>query len=213
MSAGWIKFHRKMLDWEWYEDANVFRLFTHLLLTANYKSSRFRGHTVPPGSLVTGRISLSEQTGLTQQQVRTALNKLKSTSEITIKTTNKFSIISIACWDKYQHDEGEMTSKTTNHQPTSNQQVTTSKEGKKVRRDKGTRLPEDWEPSQTDLNYAISKGFQSEQVTLIAERFKNYWVAKPGAGGVKLDWPATWKNWVLSDYNQASNQKANRRIR
>ena len=32
--SGWIKLHRKITEWEWYSDANTFRVFMHLLLTA-----------------------------------------------------------------------------------------------------------------------------------------------------------------------------------
>lgn len=30
------------------------------------------------------------------------------------------------------------------------------------------------------------------------EKFRNYWRAKAGREAVKLDWIATWKNWMLT---------------
>ena len=63
---------------------------------------------------------------------------------------------------------------------------------------KGKRLPEDWKPSEADRNYARSKGLSESQVDTEAEKFKNYWLTKPGAGGVKLDWSRTWQNWVMT---------------
>lgn len=128
--SGWIKTHRSLVKWEWYDDFPCFRLFMHLLLTVNYKSSRFRGHEISIGSKVCGLNALSKQTGLSVMQIRTAIKKLESTGEITIKKTNKFSIISIVSWELYQEDNTQVT----NEQQTDNTQVTPSKEGKKVKK-------------------------------------------------------------------------------
>jgi hypothetical protein len=38
--SGWIKIHRSILEWEWYEDTNTFRLFMHLILKANHKDRK-----------------------------------------------------------------------------------------------------------------------------------------------------------------------------
>ena len=40
---GWIKVHRKLVDWEWYNDINVKVVFLHLLLTANHKEKQWKG--------------------------------------------------------------------------------------------------------------------------------------------------------------------------
>lgn len=60
---------------------------------------------------------------------------------------------------------------------------------------KGTRISLDWKP---DSEYAKSKGLTQLMIQREAEKFKNYWTARAGAQGVKLDWDATWRNWVLS---------------
>ena len=101
-SNGFIKIHRKMVDWEWYKDPNTFRVFVHLLLSASYKEAEFRGHKIKPGQVVCGRKQLAEELGLSESAIRTSLNHLKSTNEIAIKSTNKFSIITIKKWRKYQ---------------------------------------------------------------------------------------------------------------
>lgn len=122
--SGWLKLHRKIDQWEWYADTNVFRVFMHLLIKANHKDGRFMGQPVPKGSVVTGREALSKETSLSINQIRHTLAKLKSTNEITIKTTNKFSIITITNYENYQSDNQQnhqqTTSKITNEQPTSN---------------------------------------------------------------------------------------------
>lgn len=100
--CGWVKIHRQITDWEWYEDLPVRVLFMHLLLKASFTDSRTRGVDVPRGSLMTGINKLSDETKLTVRQIRTALKKLKSTNEVTIKSHTKFSIITISNYNQYQ---------------------------------------------------------------------------------------------------------------
>lgn len=140
---GWIKLHRKMIDWEWYKDSNTFHLFAHLLFSANYKKTKWRGIEIERGQLLTGRDQLSANTGISTQSIRTSLERLKSTNEITIKSTSKFSIITICNYDKYQDDEkpiNQQSNQQSNQQLTSNQPATNhiqeSKEGKELKEGK-----------------------------------------------------------------------------
>ena len=133
MKIGFIKLHRKIVEWEWYDNTNVVRVFLHFLLTANHEKGQWHGIDIGVGETITGRYSLAKTLGLSQQSIRTALDKLKSTNEITIKSTNKYSIVHINKWHLYQ---GQSTSKATNGQPTTNQQSTTLKEDKNEKNDK-----------------------------------------------------------------------------
>jgi hypothetical protein len=123
---GWIKLHRQILEWEWYSDNNCFRLFIHLLLKANHKEKRFKGIELKVGSIVTSRDLLARETGLSSQQIRTALTKLISTNEITSDTSSQGTIIQIVSYEKYQVSTNEIT----NEQQTINQQSTTNKNDK-----------------------------------------------------------------------------------
>ncbi len=130
-----IQLHRKLLEWERYDDINTKVLFMHLLLKANYKSKSWRGIKIESWEVLTWRITLSDETWLTQQQIRTSLNKLKSTNEITIKPTNKHSIIKLNNYKDYQQVNQQTTQQVTNNQPTSNQQVTTTnKDNKEIKK-------------------------------------------------------------------------------
>lgn len=125
---GYIKLHRSILKWEWWDDANTMRVFLWLLLNAQYENSRYHGIEVPKGSLIVGRKKLSNEVGISEQSVRTALEHLKSTNEITIKSTNKFSLVTIVNWAKYQYRDDEsnqqidqqIDQQLTNNQPTTN---------------------------------------------------------------------------------------------
>jgi len=99
---GFITIRRKITAWRWYKDGNTSRLFTHLLLTANYKKTEWKGIIVKRGQVLTGRKQLAEDLDLTEQAIRTSLNNLKSTNELTSKSTNRFTIITICKYDDYQ---------------------------------------------------------------------------------------------------------------
>lgn len=64
---------------------------------------------------------------------------------------------------------------------------------------RGGRLPDDWQPSPENLAYAEAQGFTATETGRMAERFRNHFHSAAGQKGVKLDWGATWRNWVLSD--------------
>lgn len=127
---GWISLYRKFTEWEWYTDANTMRLFLHLLLKANHQDGNWQGKTIRRGQVVIGRKSLANELKISEQAIRTSLNKLKITNEITIEATNKFSIITIEKYDVYQDNQKENNQQkdlqATNEQPTSNQQLTTN---------------------------------------------------------------------------------------
>lgn len=230
--SGWIKLHRAMTEWEWRRDLPVYRIFMELLITANYEPSRFEGYTIPVGSLVTGRKSLSVITGLTEQQVRTSLNKLISTNEITIKTTNKFSIISIVNWSKYQGDNQETNQPITNDQPTINQRITTSKESKKERREEvvGALAAPETAPASLPEKQKRARRLKDEipeleipeewgqwaydelsltetEINFEWEKFRDYWQSIAGQKGCKLDWPATWRNWCRKKFEDKKRKE------
>lgn len=130
MEDDWISIHRKFKDWQWYKNINVKTLFLHLLLKANFKDNYWKDVFVKRGQFITSIEHLAEETGLTVQQTRTALSKLKSTHEITIKTTSKYSLITIEKYDFYQRNNKKatntLTNEITNNQQTNNKQITTN---------------------------------------------------------------------------------------
>lgn len=119
---GYVSLFRSMLDWEWFKDSSTLHIFVYCLLKANHKDKRYKGDVVKRGSFLTSRKLIAEETGLTEQKVRTALNHLKITNELTISTSPKGTVISINNYDRYQ----KITNDLTNKQPTTNQQVTTN---------------------------------------------------------------------------------------
>jgi len=120
--SGWIKMHRSLLEWEWYTDVNVRITFLHMLLRANYKDQNLKGEVIPRGSFPFGRNELAKEIGISVQSLRTAIRKLESTNEISLKSTSKGTIATLCKYNDYQD---QSTSESTNDQPATNQQLTT----------------------------------------------------------------------------------------
>jgi hypothetical protein len=134
---GWIKLHRKFTKWEWYQDANTLRLFLHLLLMANHQDGRWQGIQVRRGQHITGRKRLAKDLKLSEKKIRTALNKLKMTNEVTIEPTSMYSMITITNYDAYNNRDLEKANQTAsipaNERPTTGQREATNKNVKNVK--------------------------------------------------------------------------------
>lgn len=133
--SDYIKLSRRILEWEWYSDINTKVLFLHMLLKANWKDGRFQGVEIPRGSFASSYQGLSQETGLSIKNVRTALEHLKSTGEVAVNRHPKFTVFKIKNYHLYQ---------STGSQPAENRQSTgtesaTIEEGKKERRKEGKK--------------------------------------------------------------------------
>lgn len=99
---GYIELWRSLLSWGWWQEPNTAHLFVHCLLRASVKDDVWKGITVKRGQFITSISKLATETGLTEKQVRTALEHLIKTGEVAKSTTSKFSIISVKNYDNYQ---------------------------------------------------------------------------------------------------------------
>jgi hypothetical protein len=183
--SGWIKIHRQILDWEWFDDKNAFRLFMYLLLKANHKERSYKGKIIKVGETLTGLELLSKELGLTVQQTRTALSKLKSTNEITIKTSTQGTVIQVVNYSKYQ----TVTNEITDEQQTNNKPITTNKNDKKENNENNTFKP----PTADDV-----KSYCLERNNFVnAETFIDFYESKGWMVGKNKmkDWKACVRTW------------------
>lgn len=104
---GWISLHRKFLSWEWFDKSEMVQLFIWLLLNANYTDKKWQGKVVKRGQILTTTPKIMEALRFSEQQARTCISRLKSTGEITCNATNKYTIITICNYDRYQNDNLE----------------------------------------------------------------------------------------------------------
>lgn len=185
--GGYVKLFRSIEGWEWYSDGNTFRVFLHLLLNANHSAARWQGIALNPGQKITSIEKIAEELKLSRQNVRTALNHLKSTNEITVQSTNKYILVTVANWAFYQCEDYESTSKLTDcltfDQPTANQQLTTNKKNKKNKNEKninGVDFESFWEayPKRTEKQAAskcwearIKEGYAPEDMIAAANAY------------------------------------------
>lgn len=200
--SGWIKLHRQIVNWEWYSDSKTFRLFLHLLLTANHKDNNYRGKLIKKGCLVTGRELLSAQTGMSVREIRTCLERLKSTNEIAIKTNSKGTEIQVINYEKYQ----STTNETTNERPTNDQQTTTNKNDKNDKEEKENKNI----PSIDDfVAYALERksNINIENVKHKYEAWKlNGWKSQRGN---KLSPILNWKSSLNNTIQYLGEQENN----
>lgn len=200
MNQGWIKLFRKFLEWEWYDDKNAKALFIHLLLKCNYEEKKWHGQTVLPGQIVIGVGSFGEEIGLTYQQTRTSLEKLESTGEITSKTTNRYTLITLCHWEDYQGGNERLNEQITNKQRTDNEQITTTKEYKNIKKERSiedtprTKMQKfllSVEEKNDDflklIEILIGKGMNKDFATSEIAKFARYW-AERTKNGQKQRW-------------------------
>ena len=124
--ASWIKIFRELLQWEWFQKPEMVQLFIYLLLKANCEDKQWQGMVIKRGQLVASNSSIRNDLKLSEQTIRTCIKRLISTGEITYKSTNRFVVITICNYDKYQENEtvsNEETNGQTNEQSTSNQRA------------------------------------------------------------------------------------------
>jgi hypothetical protein len=139
--ASWIKLYRDILQWEWFEKSEMVHLFVYFLLKANCEDKQWQGILVKRGQLITSNSSIRRDIKLSAQQVRTCINRLISTGEITYQATNRYAIITICNYDRYQESKlaiNEQNNEQSNYQATSkqranNEQTTTTKEYKNIK--------------------------------------------------------------------------------
>lgn len=197
MSRGRFTLDRKIFDWEWWGDDNTTITFLTLIGLANYKDNTHRGKLIKRGQVVCSLESLSRDARRSIQKVRTSLNKLVSTGEILIDSTNKGTVITIVNYDKYQdfskvsQDEQQANQQATN-KPVNKPLTTTNKgnkENKVITTTGGVNSSDyfdvkgaDLRSSESDTNsYVLWAELNSLWVTneyqaSLQKLYKTYWV-------------------------------------
>lgn len=216
---GWVKIFRTMTEWEWYRDANTMRLFLHLLLTANTKDGNWQGIPIKRGQVATSLSSLANDLGLSVRNIRTSLEKLKTTRNLTCQATNKLTIVTICKFEDYQDigQAGRQAGRQTNGHDSDNKQ-----EEKKniyppsLSKDRvspltgGTTLEERQKAFYNSLIPFIGKYDKQ-----LLRDFYNYWSEPDRAAKPKMRWEKE-KTWSLERrlerWQRMDEEKASRRI-
>ena len=197
---GWVKIYRKMLSWEWFGDANTLQVFLYLLLNAALEDTRNKGSEIKRGQVITSISQIAETTRLSTRQIRTALAHLKSTGELTYKSTNKFSVVTICRFDDYQSKqqperqaEGQTTGQSTDKQdnlPPPLPPPSYKEEDKEEK--KGAPAParaKTLEERREEFRKEVMS-FSEKYETQMLENFIDYWT-ECNDSGKKMKWEMT----------------------
>ena len=192
---GWVKLHRIIAEWEWWDDLNTFRLFATCLIYANHKDKKYRGKVIPRGSFLTGWEDLAAKSGLSVRSTRTSFNKLKSTGELTRKATSKGSLVTVVKYSDFQERQEKATSKTT-HKATNDRQAsdklpTTTKNEKNEKNEKKRGFIRPTLQEVDEYGLTLNPPFKD------AARFIDYYDSNGWkvARNPMKDWKATVRNW------------------
>ena len=207
MNSGWIKLYRKLKEWEWYQKSEMVHLFIHLLVSANHRDGHWQGIKVSRGQLITGLNSLNSETSISLQSLRTCIKRLKSTGEITVKSTNKYSIVTLCNYDSYNDEINETNNQTNsqnNKQLTVNQHSTNNKqEEKEYKNEKNNRGKHLFSKSiyfDIDiLKKEIGVKYEKYDLGYYHESAKLYSESK---GAMYKNWKSTIQNWIRKDENE-----------
>jgi len=202
---GWVKIHRKIAKWEWYHKSEMVHLFIHFLILANHKDNKWQGQIVKRGQFITGLDSLNKATGISVQTIRTCINKLKSTGELTNQSTNRFRLITLLNWTDYQLNDDKPTSKLTSpltyYQQSTNKQLTANKNDKNVKEEiLGDKSPEEFS-SKEYIEQVIKD--KKPHISLIGKYFKTKGVDFPSLKAARAELVRWTKDAsVLAEYSE-----------
>ena len=144
---GWLKLYRSILDSAVFQDAEILKVWVWLLCNVAFEQHDTICYgkviNLKPGQIATGRKKIAQCTDLNENKVYRALTVLKSLGNIEIKATNKYSIITVVNWDKYQDENVKRTSseqrnnsKTTTEEQQDDSKRTQHKNGKNGKKKK-----------------------------------------------------------------------------
>lgn len=104
----WIKVYDKLLDWEWWDNALMVKLWIYILLSANSKRKKWKGSVIERGQFVTSQLYLAEMLDCSPRYVYKMLKRMVASGNITYIGTNKNTIITVCNYDSYQEKNGNV---------------------------------------------------------------------------------------------------------
>ena len=202
---GYIKLYRSYIDWEWFSDYKTAHLWTYLLCRAQWEDTRWRGILIRRGQLLESLPNIALKTGMTVRSVRTALNHLKSTGEVTDEVTGFGRLITIVKYEEYQGQDFEddrLSDRLSDREPTgyrqgSDREPTAYKEVKEVKKNKKNK-EERVAPTLEEIKSFVKE----EKLTIDPARFFSFYEGqdwKTASGYPIRDWRSKARAWQSSE--------------
>jgi DNA-binding transcriptional MocR family regulator len=170
---GFVLLQREIMDWEWYQSPTVSRIYIHLILKVNFIEKKWQGIIIERGQLVTSINSLSSELKLSNQQIRTALEKLVEGNYIIKRTTNNYTLITLVNYDKHQ-SHNDVLNKRKNNPKTIQTQSNSNPTTTTKQRNNGNNINK--ERVDSSMETFQKEVFENSQYSnIILKSFYNYW--------------------------------------
>lgn len=112
MQGRYIKMYHSIWEKGWSKKPNLVALWVYLLCKATHKPIEYywNGQTImlQSGQLITGRKTLSDETGIKESTIERALSYFEKEGQIEQRKTSTSRLISITNWNKFQKGEQRM---------------------------------------------------------------------------------------------------------
>ena len=144
MREGWVKLHRSVLNLPVFDEPELLRLWLYLLLKASHQPRDVPvGQTIvhlQPGQLITGRKRIAQDLRISETNVRCQLKRLVVHQLVNLKTTNRFSLVTLMDWDFFQSSDQQSDQQNASQMPTKCQQPDHKQEcNKKEKKEKNAK--------------------------------------------------------------------------
>ncbi len=208
--SGWIAISRDLFEHGFFarEPMSEREAWVWMIARAAWKETRHRIGAemvnVPRGSFFCTLRELQQAWGWkSDKRVRTFIKRLENERMVDASTDAKKTQITICNYDDFQ-DIGRNAdaSQSENGRAADalkeqvNNKPLTKEEAKASSPKRGSRLSPDFVLPVEWREWAVSEGLDVSQAEAESLKFRDYWIAKSGREAAKLDWFATWRNWV-----------------
>lgn len=207
---GWIKLHRCLLHNPIVmKDAEYLAVWVYLCLKATHVEYPvlFKGKKImlQPGQLITGRKKIASDLQITESKTRRILSDFENDQQIDRQRSNRNTLISLLNWEKYQANDQQINTQTTNQQPTGDQLATTNKNIKNIKNVKKEREARFIPPTLEEVEAYIKE----KHFTINATKFVNHYTANGWIRGkTKMkDWKAAVRYWQTLENEKDEPQK------
>jgi hypothetical protein len=237
---GWIKLHRQLLENFVFSNPTTLKIWIWLLLKATNKKRvvslkigiGFQDVILEPGELIFGRFKAEEELNIDGSTIYKHIKKLEDVKNITIKSNNHYSVITICNWADYQESEIEKEQQSNNRVTTEEHKQERKKDNNILNNILNNTLNNTWKTDfyiyKTELDEACKSILTPEyfrerekyhpglNIRLTLEKaYKDYWSREAGWKHKKatrtktIDWESTFNNTLTLKMNQVWKSKLN----
>jgi len=123
MDQGYVKLWRKTIENDWLKNHKLWVFWCYCLIKASHKERiakvGYQDIKINPGEFIFGRRKASKDLKMHESSIQRCVYALVNSKNISVKSNNKFSIITIINWHLYQQDQNKIEQQANNKRTTS----------------------------------------------------------------------------------------------